>query len=382
MMPATPHRIGYVIGGLGKGGAEYQLAELLRGLDRERFAPCVFVLETGGYWVEPIRALGVPVVEIPRRGSADVSRLVRLRRALRDFAPEVLHTVLWPGNSYGRLASLGLRIPVVIAAERNAIARPVWQVLVERALDRGTDAYLVNCAAVAAVLEQREGVARDKIRIIPNGIDLGRLPPFVADRRAARVASGLIAERRLVAQVGRLAAQKDHPTFLRAAAAVSAAVADVDALVVGDGEERAALEALAQGLGLGGRVRFLGLRHDVPALLGAVDVLALTSRFEGFPNVVLEAMATGAVVVAADVGGCRELVTPEETGLLVPPGAPEAFAAAILRVLGDAALARRLALAARRRVETEFTLDAMVRRTESAYAELLRASGRPLAAAA
>src|SRR2546428_417329 len=222
MVADPPYRVAYVIGELGKGGAEYQLYELLRHLDRRRFAPGVFVLAPGGWWVEPIRALGVPVEEIPRRGPADVRRLTRLRASLRRFAPHLLHAILWSGNSYGRLAALGLGIPVVIAAE----------------------------------------------------------------------------------------------------------FPDVDFLVVGEGGERAALEALARRLGLGARVVFTGLRHDVPRLLAAVDVLALTSLYEGFPNVLLEAMATGAVAVATDVGGCRELVTSGETGLLVPPRAPAALAAA------------------------------------------------------
>src|SRR5207247_2542076 len=104
---------------------------------------------------------------------------------------------------------------------------------------------------------------------IPNGIDLGRLPPFSLDRRAARLAAGLQRDRRLVAGVGRLDAQKDFPTFLRAAAMIAAEFPDVDFLVVGDGEERAALEALARRLGLGARVGFSGLRHDVPRLRAA-----------------------------------------------------------------------------------------------------------------
>src|SRR6266404_9258603 len=160
MIGDQPYRIAYVIGELGKGGAEYQLHELLRHLDRRRFVPRVFVLAPGGWWVEPIRALGVPVEEIPRRGPADVRRLARLRVALRRFAPHVVHTILWSGNSYGRLAALGLGIPVVIAAERVVTPYRAWQVMVERALDRVTDGYLVNCEAVAELLAGREGVAR------------------------------------------------------------------------------------------------------------------------------------------------------------------------------------------------------------------------------
>jgi len=382
MVADPPYRVAYVIGELGKGGAEYQLYELLRHLDRRRFAPGVFVLAPGGWWVEPIRALGVPVEEIPRRGPADVRRLARLRASLRRFAPHLLHAILWSGNSYGRLAALGLGIPVVIAAERVVTPYRGWQVMVERALDRVTDGYLVNCEAIAAWQVERKRLPREKIEVIPNGIDLGRLPPFSLDRRAARSAAGLRRDRRLVAGVGRLDAQKDFPTFLRAAAMIAAEVPDVDFLVVGEGGERAALEALARRLGLGARVVFTGLRHDVPRLLAAVDVFALTSLYEGFPNVLLEAMATGAVAVATDVGGCRELVTSGETGLLVPPRAPAAVAAAVGRVLRDPALARRLATAARQRVEGTFSIDVMARRTMDAYLRRLHATRVPATVAA
>ncbi len=382
MVADPPYRVAYVIGELGKGGAEYQLYELLRHLDRRRFTPRVFVLAPGGWWVEPIRDLGVPVEEIPRRGPADVRRLARLRASLRRFAPHLLHAILWSGNSYGRLASLGLGIPVVIAAERVVTPYRGWQVVVERALDRVTDAYLVNCEAIAAWQVERKRLPREKIEVIPNGIDLGRLPPFALDRRGARSAAGLRRDRRLVAGVGRLDAQKDFPTFLRAAAMIAAEFPDVDFLVVGEGGERAALEALARRLGLGARVVFTGLRHDVPRLLAAVDVLALTSLYEGFPNVLLEAMATGAVAVATDVGGCRELVTSGETGLLVPPRAPAAVAAAVGRVLRDPALARRLATAARQRVEGAFSVDVMARRTMDAYLRRLDATRAPAAVAA
>ena len=382
MVADPPYRVAYVIGELGKGGAEYQLYELLRHLDRRRFAPGVFVLAPGGWWVEPIRALGVPVEEIPRRGPADVRRLARLRASLRRFAPHLLHAILWSGNSYGRLAALGLGIPVVIAAERVVTPYRGWQVVVERALDRVTDGYLVNCEAIAAWQVERKRLPREKIEVIPNGIDLGRLPPFSLDRRGARSAAGLRRDRRLVAGVGRLDAQKDFPTFLRAAAMIAAEFPDVDFLVVGEGGERAALEALARRLGLGARVVFAGLRHDVPRLLAAVDVFALTSLYEGFPNVLLEAMATGAVAVATDVGGCRELVTSGETGLLVPPRAPAAVAAAVGRVLRDPALARRLATAARQRVEGAFSIDVMARRTMDAYLRRLDATRAPATVAA
>src|SRR5262249_28408333 len=149
----------------------------------------------------------------------------------------------------------------------------------------------------------QERLAPKKIHVVPNGIDLGALPPFALDRRPARRAAGFDPARRLVALVGRLEPPKDVATSLPAAAMAASSVAAGDFLGIGDGGGRAALEALAVRLGLARGVRLVGLRHDVPAVLAGVDVLALTSLFEGFPNVLLEAMATGAVAVATDVGG-------------------------------------------------------------------------------
>jgi glycosyltransferase involved in cell wall biosynthesis len=378
---AAGTRIAYVIGELGTGGAEYQLYELVRGLDRTRFAPTVVVLSTGGYWAGPLRALGVPVVELASRGSLDVARLRELRRCLAGLAPHVLHTILWSGNAYGRLAALGLGIPVVVAAERNVIRRAAWQRALERALDVVTDRYLVNSAAIVDELADRGGLRRAKMQVIHNGIDLAALPPFDPDRARARAALGFAGARRLVAQIGRLEAQKDYPTYLAAAARVAARVPDVDFLVVGEGRLRASLEAEAVGLGLADRVRFTGVRRDVPALLAGVDICVLTSLHEGLPNIVMEAMASGAVAVATDVGGARELVVPGETGVVVPVARPDLVAEATCGLLADPAGARRMALAARRRIEAHFTVDAMVRATTAVYEERLRAAGVAVPAA-
>lgn len=375
MTQAPLRRVAYVIGELGKGGAEYQLYELVRGLDRSRVLPRVFALSSGGYWAGPLRAIDVEVTELPSTRSLEWRRLRALRRALADFRPHVLHTVLWSGNAYGRLAALGLGIPVVIAAERNVVRRPGWQRAVERALDVATDRYLVNSTAIVDELAERGGLSRAKMQVIHNGIDLGKLPAFDPARAEARRAAGFDPARRLVAQVGRLEPQKDYPTYLAAAARIAAAADDVDFLVVGDGALRPALEAEAARLGLGSRVRFTGVRHDVPALLGGVDVLVLASLFEGLPNVVIEAMAAGAVAVATDVGGARELVVDGETGIVVPVGRPDAIAEAVAGLLADPARSRAMAVAARRRIEERFTVEAMVRRTTAVYDELLRAAG-------
>lgn len=367
---AGPARVAYVIGGLGKGGAEYQLCELVRRLDRARFAPTVVSLSVGGHWAETMRRAGVPLVEIPQRHRMEPGRLWRLRRTLAALQPHVLHTILWSGNSYGRLAALGLGIPVVIAAERNVIRRPAWQRLLERALDRTTTAYLANAEAIVDELTRYGGLPAAKMQVVHNGIDVGALPPFTPERRDARRRLGLDPDRRLVAQVGRLEPQKDYPTFLAAMARVAARVPDVDFLVVGDGAERDRIERAAAAAGIAPRTHLLGLRHDVPAILAAAEVMVLASRWEGMPNVVLEAMAMGAATVATDVGGARTLLA-DGAGQVVGVGDAGAIAAAVCALLADEPAREATVVRARRRVERDFSTERMAVATMQLYDRLL-----------
>jgi glycosyltransferase involved in cell wall biosynthesis len=215
-----PTRIAYVIGELGKGGAEYQLYELVRGLDRTRFAPIVFSRSpAGGYWAGRLRDAGVEVVELPSRRSMEVGRLRELRRRLGAFRPSVLHTVLWSGNAYGRLAAIGLGIPVVITAERNVIRRPAWQRAIERGLDLVTDRYLVNSNAIVDELAGQGGIARGKMQVIHNGIDLATLPPFDPDRAPVRRWASIRAP---PGRAGRAPGAAEYPTYCRRRAVAAA----------------------------------------------------------------------------------------------------------------------------------------------------------------
>lgn len=142
-------------------------------------------------------------------------------------------------------------------------------------------------------------------------------------------------------------------------------------VMVGDGPLRPTLEARARDLGLNGAVRFLGAVPRAASFLPHFDVFVLSSVWEGMSNSLLEAMAAGRPVVATRVGGNPEVVVDGETGLLVPPRDPRALADAVLRLLGDPALAGRLGEAARRRVESQFTLEQMVSRMQELYDQLL-----------
>jgi glycosyltransferase involved in cell wall biosynthesis len=198
------------------------------------------------------------------------------------------------------------------------------------------------------------GAAARDVHWIPNGVGTA-LPigvPGVLQREL-----GLPAETPLVGFVGRLAPEKGPQHFLRMAAQVCAGHPTAHCVVVGEGPLRAELQAFALGNDHASRIHFLGARHDMDEVYASLAVLALTSESEGMPLALMEAMAAGVAVVAANVGGVAEIVSHEETGLLVPPRQAEAAARAVLTLLADGQRRNALGMAARQRIATHFSLD-------------------------
>lgn len=220
----------------------------------------------------------------------------------------------------------------------------------------------------------------DKARVIPNGVDTSQ---FQGDtgRDAARAALDLAPQDVAIGLVGRLTRQKGQEVLLHAAPAILRAVPGALFLLVGDGEDRSRLEALAMRLGLANRVRFLGTRRDVPLLMRALDIFVLPSHWEGMPISLLEAMAASVPVVASAVTGSREVVVDGVSGLLVAPGSPEELAAAVIRIAADPGLAAGLGRAGRERVARAYAVEAMVEATAALYEELVRRGPRGTARA-
>lgn len=302
------------------------------------------------------------------RGTLEVYRI--LSRGHYDIIQS--HTSV--GGVIGRLAGWASRTPVVLWTVHGLGAHPghpAWKRtllrIVESALDWFTDHYV----AVSQDLRDqgvRAGIyLAKKVTVIPNGLQFDHVPSTF-DSAAKRRALGIPAGCPVIGTVTRLEPQKDNAVFLRAVARVVSRVPNLVTLIAGDGPERKELEGLAAHLGLTGRVRFLGWRDDAVELLGALDVFCMSSRWEGCPMVLLEAMAMRCPVVATDIGGVREIVINEETGLLVAPGDPEALAEAVLRLLVTDATRERMAAAGRRRVEQHFSAENML----AAYTRLYR----------
>jgi glycosyltransferase involved in cell wall biosynthesis len=217
---------------------------------------------------------------------------------------------------------------------------------------------------------ERYAAPTDACVVIHNGVDLDRFAPVERSRDRQR--------RPLILGVGRLVPQKDFELFLEAAALLVRRNPDAGFAIVGDGPLRAELQRQAARLGLERSVAFLGERQDVPDLLRTADVLWLTSRWEGLPNVVLEAGASGTPVIARDAGATREIVRHEVSGYLLRDRDPEPFAACTHALLADAGRLRAMGEAARRVVEENFSLERMVTATEALYRTLVDDAIHPL----
>jgi glycosyltransferase involved in cell wall biosynthesis len=209
-------------------------------------------------------------------------------------------------------------------------------------------------------------ISPERIRVIRNGIDL-ELFPF-NPRRAFPGSSSAPC----LVQIGRLDDPKGHSVALAAFPRVLEAFPEARLLFVGDGPLRTRLESQTRALGLDGRVRFLGVRSDIPALLEASDLFWMPSRWEGLPIACLEAMACGLPTVTTDVVGLREVAVDGVTGFVAPPDSPELLAQASLRILKDPALAQRMGLAGRQRVEEKFSIERTADEYARAYEDIMQ----------
>jgi glycosyltransferase involved in cell wall biosynthesis len=271
----------------------------------------------------------------------NVARVRRLRRALQRIAPGVVVSFMTENNVLSVLASLGTSIPVILS-ERTVPGihpeRRVWQMLRSR-LYPLADALVVQTRTVAGWAEAR-GLNR-RILTIPNPVQSGSATDRVADRSIDRIGQPAV-----IAGLGRFTREKGFDQLIAACSSLRDRSARL--VIAGDGPERDALGRQVDGLGLTGRVEFPGRIRDTTEFLSRADIFVLPSRYEGFPNALLEAMSIGRAVVAFDCpAGPREIVHDRVDGLLVTAGNVPALTEAIDELLADADLRQRLGAAAR-----------------------------------
>jgi len=285
-----------------------------------------------------LEAQGVPVTHLGR-GRFDPRILTDLVSLARKRRARILHVHGYAAADFGRLAARLTGAALVLHEHFADPRMPAYQGWADRLLAGLTDRAIAVSESTRRFLVRRRHVSEEKVRLIWNGAPLDEFAP-VAPEAARRVRDELRipAGAPVVGAVSRLSEQKGHRYLLDAAPRVLARLPEARFLIAGDGDLMQPLREQARSLGIQDRVVFSGHRTDVAEVLGAIDVLCISSTYEGTPLALFEAMASAKAIVSTAVDGCREVLQDGATGILVPPRDPEALAGALLRVLQDPAL--------------------------------------------
>ncbi|MCM3591187.1 glycosyltransferase [Brevibacillus borstelensis] len=374
-------RVLHVIGGGEFGGAEQHILNLLSSLPADEVETAV-VCFYDSLFASELRKAGVPVIALDQFGRFDVRLLQALREVFRSFGPHLIHTHGVKANFFSRLASRGsgaTLLTTVHSSLRYDYAHPLAYALVslmERGTRRWNRHYIAISEAIAEILH-KDGVPREQISVIYNGTDLS---PYrqthlrASDRASLRAEWGIPADAFLFGTVARFVPVKGLPLLVDAFAQLAREMQEgpIPYLVlVGDGPERAVLEAKVREHGLEERVRFGGFRQDIPACLHACDAFVHSSLYEGLGYTIIEAMASEVPVVASHVGGVKEFVTHKQTGLAVSPGDVAGLTEAMKTILQSPDLRERLVHNALTLVEQTFTIQHMAEQTLALYRRLL-----------
>jgi glycosyltransferase involved in cell wall biosynthesis len=370
----APIPIALCITDLEVGGAERCLMELAVRLDPNRFKPVVYSLasvptERDASVLPRLEEAGI---EVHCLGAQSIWQLPwvigRLKRLLLAQHPQLVQTFLFHANITGRIAARLAGISRVVAGIRVAERQSWWHLWMDRLTHKMVDRYVCVSQSVADFAAAQAGLPQDKLVVIPNGVDLTRYP---ATRPVDLKAHGIQAGKKIVTFIGRLERQKGVLWLVETAAHWLKRSADCELLLIGRGPLQRQVEETIASLGISERVHLLGLRTDIPELLAASHLLVLTSQWEGMPNAVLEAMASQLPVVATDVEGVRELLGAGSEQQTVPYGDTQAFVNKVVAILKNPAIADRIGLENRQRVEKHFSLTCMVEAYQDLWESLL-----------
>lgn len=372
----------FVIDGLEFGGGERTFLQLIRGLPPERYDIHVTTSPEGDFF-KILTEMGIDVVPLDLKRRVDVKNIKRLSEIIRKRKINIVHSQGGRADFYARMAA-GLLKPKIRIV--NTVAMPVkgydvgaLRKGVYRFFDWFSERYVDRFIVVSEVLKETllgsHKMQSDKVIKIYNGIELDEYKPNGKEVRSQKLEVrrefGLSKDAPVIGAIGRMVWQKGFEYLIECVPEIVRMYPDAKILIVGDGPPRESLEALSKELRVRDNVIFTGFRSDIKKILSVVDLLVVPSLQEGFPMITLEAMAMVKPIVATNIDGVTEQIKDGVNGILVPPKDPSALATAVVRFLKDKELARTMGLAARKKVEQEFSVEKMVRETKKVYLSLL-----------
>jgi len=357
------------------GGTETQLVMLLEKIDRTRFEPILCCLHDSPWLRDHLDLVRSYIVDFRSFFSFGSYRSFwKFVRFLASERGDILQTHFRDSNIVGAFAGKLARVPFLVGTRRNL---GYWHNRIELAVLRLTnpltDRFIVNAESIRAYTREKERIADDRMTVIYNGLVLDeyRQDPREA-RQAIRAEQGISSGDRVIVQVGNLRTVKGIDILIDAVADLLVRHSNAHLLIVGEGPERARLEAQIGRLGLNGRIRLLGRRKDIARVLQASDIGVLASHSEGLSNAIIEYMAAGLAVVATRVGGNPELIESGVSGYLVPSGDSRALGQALEQLINQPELAVRFGAAARAIAFNRFDVNQCVQMTQQFYERAVR----------
>jgi len=361
----------HVVDSLRVGGLENGVINLINALDEKAFRNSICCLKETGDLQNRLKNGSVEIFQMSRQSGRH--HFGKMAALVRDHRVDVVHSNNW-GTFFdavlaAHLGGASLMVHCIHGLFTEDLQRMRWRRrFLQRLLSLGTHRLYAVADYLRRYYIRRVGISPGRIETIYNGVDVRRhAPPSQIRRRAVRSQLGFSDDDVLIGSVGTLYWIKDPQTLLEAAVEVCSLHPRAIFLWIGDGRLRESLQARAERMGLGRRVRYLGRRDDVAEILAGLDIFVLPSIIEGLSYSLLEAMATGLPVVTTRVGGNPELIRDGREGLLVPPRRPRRLARALITLVDDHRMRRRLGIGGRRRVEERFSLQTMVDRYEQMY---------------
>ena len=367
-----PVHILQMVDSLEIGGAENLVFELASKLASTGYRITVCCCESGSL-VDDLERLGIRVELLSWRGKIDPLLVLRMVKIIQRDPPQIVHTHLFKSDFHGRLAARLGGVPIVLSTLHNCdqwAKNPIF----------GSIYWLTTLLAdrlIAVAEEVRDFAIRyihvspSRIVTISNAIQTERFSNQKVAGAQFRSEMGISPNTPLFGIVARLDPQKDHKTFLQAAKLITMVAPRARFIIVGEGRLRSILEGFAVELGIDQSVSFLGMRKDIPAIMAAIDVLVLSSLYEGLPLTLLEGMAAARPVVSTAVNGVKGIVVDGETGFLVPCGNPQALADSCLRLIADQNLCKQMGEAGYERAKARYGLDTMNDKIVQLYQSLL-----------
>ncbi len=354
-----------------RGGAEEHLLTLLRGLDRTYFQPLVACPSELAEKLRPDLPSDVEVFPISLRKLSDAGAMLRFAWILRKRSVKILHSHLFYASLFASPIAWMCGVPAIIETPH---VREDWRrgwlkskFVVDRVVGRIVTRYVAVSHANKRYLAEEKALAKEKITVIHNGSDLRRFHPGQTPSSNLRQSLGIGTKDPVLMVIGRLEPQKGHKILFEAIPSVRSEFSSVRLVCVGTGSLHNELLNLVRELGIEDAVRFVGFQADVAEWLNLADVTVLPSFYEGLPLVAIESLAAAKPVVATAVDGSGEVVVDGETGLTVPPGNPQALAAAVCRLLRDAELRKKLGRQGREWVCKHFDEREQIKQTQDLY---------------